>query len=79
MQTFELKVDDKMLNSIAEDEDLRAMEVPQAFLRAMKFLLRLKKEQKIDEQLERAYSDPRVREALAREVEEWQDEQVWID
>lgn len=79
MKTCELKVDDQMLDSIAEYEDLRAMELPEAFLRAMQFFLRLKKEQKIDAQLELAYSDPRVREALAREVEEWQDEQVWID
>jgi hypothetical protein len=43
VKIFELKVEDKMLDAIAEDENLRAMEIPQAFLRAMKFVLKLKK------------------------------------
>ncbi len=79
MKTFELKVDEQMLNSIAEHDDLRALEVPEVFLRAMKFLLRLKKQRIIDAQIERAYSDPRVREEFDREMKEWEDEQVWID
>ncbi len=79
MKTFELKVDEQMLDTIAEDEDLRAMEVPEAFLRAMRFLLKLKKQRTIDKQIEKAYSDPRVREEFDREMKEWEDEQVWID
>lgn len=65
--------------NIAEYDDLRAMELPEAFLRAMRFLLRLRKQRIIDHQIETAYSDPRVREEFNREMKEWEDEQVWID
>ena len=79
MKTIEIKVDEQLLNTIAQDEEFRSLAIPEIFLRSMKFVLKLKRQRIIDQQIEKAYSDPRVREEFNREMQDWEDEQVWID
>jgi uncharacterized protein YecA (UPF0149 family) len=77
VKSIQIEVDDELLEAIAKDKDFRTKDISEFFCRAVKFFLKLKTEFEIDKQYERAYSDPRVREAFEREVKEWIDEQVW--
>ena len=77
MKSIRIEVDDELFAAIANDKQIQAMGISEFFCRAAKFFLKLKTEYGIDMQFERAYSDPRAREEVDREMKEWIDEQVW--
>jgi hypothetical protein len=79
MTSVQIEIDEKLLESIANDKDFQAMQISEFFSKAAKFVLKLKTEHEIDKQFERAYSHPGVREAFEREVKEWIGEQAWND
>lgn len=79
MKAIQIEVDEKLLDSIADNKEFQTMGVSEFFQKAAKFFLKWKTEYEITKQFERAYSDPRAREEFDREMKEWIDEQVWID
>jgi hypothetical protein len=79
MKAIQIEVDEELLEAISKDKEIQAMGISAFFRTTIKSFLKWKAEREIDKQYERAYSDPRAREALEREVKEWVDEQVWID
>ena len=79
MKAVQIEVDEQMLNDIARNEKFRAMNLSEFFHGAGKFILKWYEEREIDKQYQRAYGDPRAREAFDREVEEWLEAQVWSD
>jgi len=76
MKAIQIEVEEKFLDSIANDKAVQAMGVSEFFRKAAKFFLKWKAEYEIDKQFERAYSDPRAREEFDREMKEWISEQA---
>ncbi|NUM76761.1 hypothetical protein HUU40_20555 [candidate division KSB1 bacterium] len=79
MKTIQVEVDDALLEAMSKYKEWQAIDTSEFLLRSAKFLIKLREEHEIDAQIERAYSDPRVRDEFDREMKEWEDEQVWID
>jgi hypothetical protein len=79
MRAIQIEIDEELLNSIAKDKELQAMDISEVFRVATKFFLKWKAQYEIEKQFRRTYSDPRVREEFDREMKEWVEEQVWIE
>jgi len=79
IRSIQIEVDDELFDAITNDKEIQAMGISEFFCQVAKFFLKLKTEYGIDMQFERAYSDPRAREAFDREMKEWIDEQRWIE
>ena len=76
VERIQLELDTKLADALKSGAQAEQLAIPDFVLRAIRFYLYIKREQRIREQYEKGYGAVDLTE-LALEMKDWESEQVW--